>query len=272
MSSPSTALATQDATQAIMAAQEEESAEITVRVPILKVCQGLTAEVKAGDAEAGEFLNTLTGESLGTKVEFIVAYYQPGRSASDKKSGRYYVSVGESLIPESWADLVGEEFVGTPFDEYPDAEEQYKARVNRGDIEWGSGPLVSTTYNYTGLVVVPVLDDEGKDTGETDLQPVRIGFLRTTKSAHEKIQMLKKAALRNRPFWDIVFEFSTKEREFGRNSAFVVNVKQSRRTNDEEKALAVEVAQAVLGGRVDANEEASQDKTVAPDAKGGLDV
>lgn len=260
-----TALAVQDeVTAAIMAAQEQEDeGEVTFRTPLLKLCQGLTKEVKEGNAEAGEFLNTLTGESLGTKVEFIVSYFQSGRSASSKDS-KYFVSVGDTMIPAHWADLVGEEFVGTPFSEHPDAEEQYKRRVNAGEIEWGKGPLISTTYNYTGYVLDPA--------GEDEPMPVRVSFLRTTKAAHEKLQLLKKSLLRNKPFWDVVFEFSTVSKSFGRNDAFVVNVAKSRPTDSAEKQAAVELAQAVLSGRAESNDEAGQDKRVAPEAAGGLDV
>ena len=246
-----------------MRQQEDEFGDTPLQTPILKVCQALTKEVKEGDAEPGEFLNTLTGESLGTKVEFIVAMAQRGRAASGK-DGRYYVAIGTDVFPESWADLVGEEFVGTPFDEHPDAEEVYKARVNAGEIEWGKGPLISTTYNYTGLVLP---EDE-----EDEPQPVRISFLRSTKSAHDKLQTLKRATLRNKPFWEVVFSLETAEKTFGRNSAYIVNVKKSRPTTDAEKALAVEVALAVQGGRTHGNDEAGQDKPVAPAATGGLEV
>lgn len=231
------------------------------------MCQALTKEVKEGDAEAGEFLNTLTSESYGTEVDFVVAYFQRGRAASGKDS-RYYVAIAQDTIPESWSDLVGPEFVGTPFDEHPDAEEQYKARVNAGDIEWGKGPLISTTYNYTGLVV-GLTDEEG---AEVEPQPTRVSFLRSTKSAHDKLMTLKKASLRNKPFWDLVFKLSTKEKTFGRNSAHVVEIKKGRPTTPEEKTIAVELAQAVVGGRTQGNDEAGQEKTVAPEAKGGLEV
>lgn len=265
----STALSAQEQIEAqIRAAQDEEDeGEISFRTPILKLCQSLTKEVKDGNAEAGEFLNTLTGDSLGTKVEFVIAYYQPGRSASTK-DGRYLVAVGEPNIPESWADLVGEEFVGTPFSEYPDAEEQYKKRVNSKEIEWGKGPAISTTYNYTGLVRDPV-DPDG------EAMPVRVSFLRTTKGAHEKIQLLRKSLLRGKNFWAVPFEFSTKSKTFGRNEAFIVEVKQSTTpTTPEETARAVELATAVLGGRVTDNaaEVEATGPRVEPEAKGGLGV
>lgn len=254
-----------------MASQEDDLGDVQFQTPILKVCQALTKEVKEGDAEAGEFLNTLTGESYGTAVDFIVAYFQRGRAASDKKSGRYYIAIAQDTIPESWKDLVGEEFVGTPFDEYPDAEEQYKRRVNAGEIEWGKGPLVSTTYNYTGLVIPSALEGEDED---AEPMPVRISFLRTTKPAHDKLMTLKRAMLRNKPFWNAVFTLSTASKAFGRNDSFVVNIKKARDTTDAEQLLAVEVAQAVVGGRTRDNAEAAEagSAAVAPDAAGGLGV
>lgn len=269
MSSPSTTstdLVPQSAAvEAIMRAQEQQdTGDIRFRTPILKLTQGLTKEVKEGNAEAGEFLNTLTGESLGNKVEIVVAFYQPGRSASGK-DGRYYVSVDEPNIPESWKDLVGEEWVGTPFAEYPDAEEVYKKRANAGEIEWGKGPQVSTTYNYTCLVRNP-------DDPDAEPMPVRISFLRTTKSAHEKIQMLKGSLLRNKPFWNIAFELSTQEKEFGRNSAFIVNVRSAGPATPDEQQSAVELATAVLGGQVEAQGDGGDAEVREERPKGALAV
>jgi hypothetical protein len=230
------------------------------------VCQALTKEVKEGDAEAGEFLNTLTGESHGTRVEFIPAFYQRGRAAS-MKDGRYLVAISQDLIPETWADLVGEEFVGTPFADFPDAEEQYKNRVNRKEIEWGKGPAISTTYNYTGLVL-----PEDPDGGE-DSMPVRISFLRSTKSAHDKLSTLKKSTMRNKSWWDVAFELTTQEKTFGRNTSFVVNVKKLRETTAEEKARAVELATAVMRGNTQGNDEvAAEGRVERPEAAGGLAV
>ncbi len=252
-----------------MRQQDEEFDDTSFQTPILKVCQALTAEVKAGDAEAGDFYNTLTEESYGTSIEFIVAHPQRGRSASHK-DGRYFVAISQPLIPESWSDIVGEEFVGTPFDEHPDAEEQYKKRVNAGEIEWGKGPLISTTYNYTGLVLPPGIEGDDED---PEPFPVRISFLRSTKSAHDKLQTLKKSLLRNKAWWDLSFQFSTTEKTFGRNTAYVVAVKKGRQTTPEEKDMAVQLALAANAGRVATNDEsAAQDKRVAPDAEGGLDV
>lgn len=253
--------------EALIRQQDEAFDDVSFQVPILKIAQSLTAEVVAGDAEAGDFVNTLTGESYGSEVEFIIAYVERGRAAAQPK-GKYFVSVGEELIPESWGELLGEEWVGTRFDEHPDADEQYKKRVNAGEIEWGSGPLITTTFNYTGYVLPPAVD--GEDAEEPF--PVRLTFKRTTKSAHDKIQTLKKATLRNKAFWDVKFELSTSPKTFGRNQAHIVNVKKGAETTPEQRQLAIDLATAVTGGRVTDNAEAAEAPAAKPADTGGLDI
>jgi hypothetical protein len=250
--------------------QEQQEGEIDsglLQTPILKIGQPLTREVQADDAEAGEFINTLTSEGLGNAVGFIPAFYQKGRFATDDKTDRTYVSIGSATIPEAWADLVGEEFVGTPFSEFPDAEERYKERVNAKEIEWGSGPPIATTHNFTGLVVLKPLDGEG----DPELQPVRLSLQRTNMPAVRKWLTLKKSQ-RNAAFWDRVYDLGTEPKEFRKGRAFLLTVKLGRQTTPDEKQSAVELAQAVAAGLTQANETAAEDKPVAPDAKGGLDV
>jgi len=259
-----------EALAALQAKQDEEFAGDSFTTPILKLCQPLTKEVQEGEAEAGEFLNTATSETLGTEVQFIIAYYQKGRSARDKETSDYFIAFGDT-IPESWEPLVGEEWVGTLFTEHPDAEEQYKARVNRKEIEWGKGPLISTTYNYTGYVIVPGLEGEDED----ELQPVRLSLQRSNKKAADKINTLRRAVLRGKPLWDIVFEFSTQRKQFGNNQSYVLNAKAGRKTTPDEKGAAADLAIALDAGRVSTTGDdiAGADgsaPTEAPDAQGGL--
>lgn len=253
---------------ALLAAQEDEYEGISFQTPILKVCQALTREVQDEKAEAGDFLNTLTSESLGSSIEFIVAYFSRGRSASDPKTNRYYVTDDFDVIPERWADLVGEEFVGTPFAEYDEAEERYKERVNNKEIPWAKGPLISTTYNYTGFVIVDPI--EGDD-AEPELQPVKLSLQRSNKAASDKILTLKRSVLRGKPFWAVVFELTTRRREFDRGTSYVVDAKLGRATDAIEQAQATELALALGGGRVVANDEEAEKGAapVEPDAKGG---
>lgn len=265
----STELAVADEIAAqVAAAQAEEYDDESLQTPILKIGQALTREVQDGNAIAGEFINTLTGEGLGDAVEFIVAYYNKGRFASDK-DGRAYVSFDKN-IPAHWEPFVGEEFVGTPFSEYPEAEEQFKAAVNAKQRDWGNGPAVSTTHNYTGLVIVD--GEEGPE-----LQPARLSLKRIDVPAHRKLQTLLRAVLRGKPTWDAVFHLSTQKREFGKNAAYTINptdVKIVRKTESDERLIASQVAEAVLAGRVSAvgAEEALDDRPQEPAAEGALDI
>lgn len=248
--------------QALIEAQDEELAASTSAVaPIIKLTQALTSEVKAGDAEAGEFFNTLTSESYGPSIEFIVSVYQEGRALSGK-GGAYATAIDQETIPQSWADrnLVGEEVVGTRFDEHPDAYEQYSARANSGEIEWGSGPPIATTFVYTGHVVTT-----DPETNEQVLLPGRLTLQRSTKEAHKKIVNLKTSLLRGKAFWDIVFDLEAEEKTSGRNDYFGIKVKKGRNTTQEEKLRAVELALSVKRGEVTDN--ADRDGGEAPVAK-----
>lgn len=270
----STDVAVPEQEAALAALQEQQEQEfgddLQLQTPILKIGQPLTREVQNEEAEPGEFINTVTGEGVGDKIGFIVAYYQRGRFAADRESGRAYVAF-DSVIPEAWGDLVGEEFVGTPFAEYPDAEETYKDRVNKKEIEWGKGPLVSTTHNFTGLAVVSAV--EGSDEPD-ELQPVRLSLQRTNMPAVRKIITLRRSVLRNRPFWERAFELSTRKKDFDRGSAYLLEVKIGRETTADERTEAIELATAVAQGRVSDNQasESVADKPAEPKAEGGLDV
>ena len=243
----STEIATRDEQEAaILAAQEDVLEQDSFQTPILKLGQPLTSEVRAGDAEAGEFINSLTGENLGNAIEFIVSFYQRGRSARDAESGDYYIAFGAD-IPESWEPLVGAEFVGTPFSEYPDAEEVYKERVNSGELKWGKGPLVSTTYNYTGHVILPQV--EGDDS-EPVLQSVRLSLQRSNKKSADKIGSIKRSLLHGKPFWDKTFLFTTQEDPNSKYGNFLLVPKVGRDTTAEEREVAKSLALALMGGRV----------------------
>lgn len=171
------------------------------------------------------------------------------------------------MIPAHWADLVGEEFVGTPFEEYPDAEEQFKKRVNAKEIPWGKGPLISTTHVFTGLALV-----EDIESGEVELQPVRLSLQRTNVPAVKKWMTLKQSKLRNKPFWDKTFVLETEKKSYDKGMAYNLKVSVGRDTTKEEKDAAVSLAQAVMAGRVADNAEGAVDAPVAPDAKGGIDL
>ena len=259
----------QEELDALLNQQNDEIGSDLLQTPILKIGQPLTREVQDDQAEQGEFINTLTGEGVGDKIGFIVAYYQRGRFASDRDSGRAYVAFTND-IPAAWEDLVGPEFVGTPFDEYPDAEEEFKRRVNdkNDPLEWGSGPLISTTHNFTGFAVISGVGDE-----PDDLQAVRLSLKRSDVPSVKKWLTIQKSQ-RNAPFWNKVYNLSTKKTPYDRGAAYNLVVALGRDTEPEERQAAVELAQAVAAGRVLDNQasESATDKPSAPADNGGLGV
>lgn len=259
---------TQDELDSLLAQQEDEFGDEPLSTPIIKIGQGLTREVQDGNAEAGEFIDSLTGDGIGDAIGFIVAYYQPGRFAADRDTNKAYVAFGPT-IPENWASLVGEEFVGTAFVEHPDAEETYKERVNNKEIEWGKGPLISTTHNFTGFAIVPSVDPDDPD----ELRPARLSLQRTNNGAVRDWKAYKRTRLRGKAFWDIVFDLTTKRKEYARGVAYNLVVKPGRVTSADEREQAAELARAVAAGRVSDNSTGTgAEATVAPDAGGGLAV
>lgn len=253
--------------KALRAQQESEIGTDLVATPILKLAQSMTREVQDedNDIEAGEFFNSLTGDSLGTVVEFVPAYYQTGRFAVDREENRSYVAFGNN-IPESWSDLVGEEFVGTPFANHPDAEETFKAAVNRKERKWGKGPLISTTHNFTGLALV------GEE-GDVEYQPCRLSLQRTQVPSARKWLTLSRAK-RNSMLFDYMYTLSTKLEKFDKGSSYLLVVKQTRPTTDEEKLLGVELAQATAAGRTQDNQVEAEagSAAVEPEAAGGAAI
>ena len=259
---------TQEELDALLAQQEDEFDDGFVQIPIFKIGQGLTREVQDGEAEAGEFIDTLQGEGVGTAIGFIVSYFQKGRFAADRDTNKAYVAFGDT-IPENWADLVGEEWVGTPFAEHPDAEETYKQRVNAKEIPWGKGPLISTTSNFTGFAVIPSIDPDEPD----ELRPARLSLQRTNNKVASKWLRLKSSALRNKPFWDLVFDLGTSKEQYSRGVAYNLTVAKGRPTTPDERTLAVELARTVAAGRVNDNQADTADGVAPePEAKGGLGV
>lgn len=273
----STEVATSDAAalEAIAAQQDADLGDEEIRVPLLKVGQKLTKEVDAGEAEEGEFINTLLGEGVGSKIDFIIVDHHKGRAFQDKKNNRYYVSDDFDTIPAHWAEATGfgEEWVGTAFAEHPDADEMFREAVNNGDREWGQGAPVKTQHVYTGYALVFPVVEEGEE-AEVEYQPVRLPIKITNpdnKNTVAQINQLKRIRLRNKPFWANVFNLSTVRKAFRGGSAYVVQAKLGRETNEEERELAMALYLDVKQGNVvEAGD--GNDATVAPSTKGGLGV
>lgn len=244
-----TELAEQEALEAQLAADNKAEADQSdFQIPLLKIGQALTEEVSSGDAVAGEFINSLTGEGLGTEIEFIVSGYNKGRfDHGDRAEGkRARKAYGVRNVP--WVD---DPFVGQPFTEHPDAEEKYSDRVNAGEIQWGKGPRISTTFDFTGFVL-------GEHAGDNPI-PVCLSLMRMNRRQARKWVTLLDAGLGGR-YWDAVFTLTTERQTGDQGNYYTINVRQTRKPTPEEKGIAVRFASQIRNSSVEVVGESDEAK------------
>ena len=246
----SAALAAEEA--ALVAANQSEVDASEFTVPVLKLAQPLTDEVTSGEARPGQFILSLTGDAYDGPFEFIVAGKGKGRFRPGRNGERTLVAYDTNEVP--WQD---DPFHGQPFSEHPDAEEQYSARANAGEQEWGSGPPIQTTYNFTGYIV-------GEEV------PVRISLRRTSAPQAKKWNTLLDAVLRGR-YWDKVFVVNSVQQKNDKGAYYVADVKLGRAASAAEKTQAIQLATALRNQKVSVVGETA-DVISEPDAAGGLDV
>ena len=231
---------------ALIASQEDEFEGISFQTPILKVCQALTREVQDDKAEAGDFLNTLTSESLGDRIEFIVSYFSRGRSASRPEDEPVLRHGRLRRHPGRWADLVGED-TSAP---------RSRVRRGRGATKSASTPRRSRGARVRSSARPTTTRASSSSTRWRVRKASRTSsrsscpLQRSNKAASDKILTLKRSVLRGKPFWANVFELSTRRRDFDRGTSYVVDAKLGRPTDAGEQAQATELALALGGGRV----------------------
>lgn len=252
-----------EALAAELAAENQEGLdEKDLQIPLLKIGQGLTTEVVDGDAKAGDFINALTREDLGNEVEFVVAGFKKGRfdHGDRSKQQRARKAYGVKNVP--WTD---DPYYNRPFTEHPDAEEKFSERVNAGDIQWGKGPRISTTFDFTGFVI-PADPDESPI-------PVVLSLMRKNKRQAQKWVTILSAILKNR-YWDAVFTLSTEQQRGDDGTYYTINIKQSRKTTPDEKMEAVQLADRVrkLNVEVVGEDDTGTKPAKEPDAQGGMAV
>jgi hypothetical protein len=237
--------------------QRGDLADRPVSLPVVKLAQALTDEVVKGDVKAGEYVHSVTGESLGTEVELIVVRSYEGRFMRVRETGASYSCGPVDVAPDYWP----EEYAGKRFADIPDAEENFKARANRGEIPWGSGPPISTTYNFVGLLA-DQLDE-----------PVRISFMRSSVSAARKLESFLRAA---RAWHDNVYVLGSKLESSSRDEPFYApTVKRGDRTTPEQRQRAVDLALLTQRQGVSfTGDESTEGKESAgaQSADGGLEI
>jgi hypothetical protein len=253
---PGTDLEPQEAAELALADQFKAELDVDstdLVVPILKVTQPLTREVGEGDAKPGEFINSLTGENFGGAVEFVVAGFYKGRFQVDRSTGE---------VLDSGAGTGTCSCHAVPYVECLNAEEQWKVRSNAGDIEWGKGPPISTTFNFLGFVV-------GSE------MPVKLSLMRAQAKEAKKLLTLLK--FRPAP-WDSVYTINTylRHSKVGDYAFQGVSIKQGRKATPDERQAAVALAGAIRAGNTREVGEvedvpAGGETRAASEGKGGLD-
>lgn len=195
------------------AAQEkrEQLQDERVGVPILSIVQGTTKNPPEG-SKPGDLVNALTGDNFGTDIDFLVVTYHRGRFYAEtdekgKRTGRSFAAGSDTVVPRFWPD----KFAGKVFAELPEAEERYAEMANDGAIEWGSGPPIQTTYNFTGYILRPELEN-------AEPFPVRFPLKATSAKAAKAIYRAL-APLRN--YWQRSVHVST-DREVGSEGPYYV--------------------------------------------------
>jgi hypothetical protein len=254
----STELTTQEA-QALALAEEIKAGIDDSRLvtPGLKLTQALTREVAEGDAEAGHFINGLTGEDFGDSIEFVVAATQLGWFLPEKFSptDRSFSCYGTDVAPANWP----EEYAGRPFSEIPDSEESFRLLVQANELEWGSGPKISRVHSFLGLV-------------NDSPVPVRWSLMRTGARAAGKLETLIKFG---RMPWDTIYEVTaTRQQNAAKQTYYEPSIKQVGPTDAERQHRAVLVALAFRGGSIEDIGESLDDPVEPPPvaAEGALAV
>lgn len=224
--------------------------------PVIKLTQQLTKEVAAGDIESGHFLNTLTGEDYGDAVDLVISHYYVGRFYSPKGEDNVWVANGP-IAPSSWPD----KYKDQPFADIPDAEENFKARANAGEIPWGSGPPITTTHNYIGFV---------PDQPEL---PVRLSLMRTSAPAADKINTL--LLFGGGTPWSSVIHLEAKLKTDRQDRPYyVVQASQAASTDADQRERARDLAGLAQQRQSELPASAEDTKPTAkpPKPDGGLDV
>ncbi len=233
-----TDVAVKDPTDLVPLSEEEQALSDSIKgkidtarlvVPAVKLGQGQTKEVVAGDAKAGHWINSVSGEDLGEYVEVVLCNHYQGRFYSDEDNNAF--STPNEVAPSNWP----EEYAGQRFVDIEDAEEQWKAACNANEQEWGKGPPISTTYNFVGLVL--------KDGELVSELPVRISFKRGDTKTAERLYTLLKSA---RSPWDRSFFLSSDKKIGGGAPYYAAVAAQGGFVSPEVRQVAVRVAAAFL--------------------------
>jgi hypothetical protein len=202
--------------------------------PRIDVRQSSSKNVPSG-IELGDFYNTVTGIGYGPEIEFLVVEAHKGRFLGGKRSpdGNTHAAGDVRVVPDHWP----EQYRGRVFSELPEAQEKYSEAANAGQIEWGKGPAIVDSFNFTGFIT--------KADGE-DVEPFPVRFsIRASNGPNRKAGSKAGALLRGLPnLWSKALVFTSDEAQNKGGDEFYVTVVEGygdEPTVDQRKA-AVEAA------------------------------
>lgn len=223
-----------EAEKSVLADVQGDLQGVRLTVPLLKVVQGTTRDAPE-DAQLGEFFNSLTGETFGKSVELIVSRFNYGRLYSPSKEriaageeDKTFVAGPGDVAPDNWP----EQYRGRRWVDIEDAEETYRELANPGPngeaprIEWGDGPPISTTYNFTGYI-------RGSEV------PIRLSLKRADTKTAQKMVTLMRA---QRAPWDKTLVVSSSKVTKGDRTWQALSASFGEPTTVEEKSAAVQLA------------------------------
>ena len=232
-------------------------------LPIVKLGQSTTEEVKAQKAKAGEFINSVTGHNYGSEFDFVIADTFQGRFYRAKGGQAFVAGPGQTVAPDHWPP----EYAGQPFVEIPDAEEQFFAAANAGEREFGGGPPISTSFNYVGYIIGESFPEE---VAESRLLPVRLSLMRTSASAAKTIDTL--LTIWPTP-WDRKIKVEAVPDKNDEGAYFRVEVSEGEKTDTIERSAAVNLAVTAEKANIElAGDEGLDDKPSAKVETAGMEV
>jgi hypothetical protein len=231
-----------DELQSLIDADRAQEADDALSVPLLKVGQGLSKAVQNGKVANGQFYNTLNFETYEQPVPFVVASYERGRFWSPEGENRGFRAPHQGVIP--WADHPD---YGKTFAESGDTEENWTT-------EWKQQrPPISTTYEFTGLIV-----------GASEI-PVRLSLMSTSAKTGKTLRQLLRL---DRQPWDHTYNLTASRREGRKGDYYVVEVEQADKPDEAVQLQAAKLYLAVKRQGAEAVDGDEAPATPAPAARG----
>lgn len=188
-----------------------------LKIPRLKLAQDLTDEVKKlGVAKPGDFINNLTLENHGTRIEVIACLQTMSRNKwiDFKDGGGIDCRSRDGLIGEKYGSCLKCEFASN----------------------WSK--------NQKGQTVPPSCSEQDNFIlmDRSTMQPLLFAFTKSGASAGQKLVSMLACLRENEPIWSRAFVIESKNKAYGATSCFVPTVSLSPQNPTD---IEMEAAEAI---------------------------